>query len=159
MVNTFDFKILKQYTPLSPLSGQELKWWGNTKGTSCCYKLSFGLNALGPKIPARSFWRPNHVSRVDGVLLYHLMAVNEVERYLDTVLKWDSENIKNGDTKRGRDQQMAYLQGKYGVLLFWEPPAGLHVELWDNTKMNQPNMSPGMFTRATSVWFYETSNH
>lgn len=159
MVNNFNFRAIERNTPTSPLTGEFLTWWGNTKGTSCCYKLSHGLNMAGFTIPARSHRRPNHKSRIGGVLRYHLMVVDEVEKFLDDTLSWSYENIKS-DGKGGtrtQSEQIAYLQGKYGVLLFWKDPYGLHVELWGDNKMHQPGMSNAMFTNSKSVWLYETS--
>ena len=159
MVNSFNFTTLVANTPTSPLTGELLTGWGNTKGTSCCYKLSHGLNLSGYAIPARSHRRANHQTRIGGVLRYHLMVVDEVEKYLDDTLKWSYENIKDNGSggSRTQQEQINYLQGKCGVLLFWTDPYGLHVELWNKNRMHQPGMSSQMFTISKSVWLYETS--
>ncbi len=161
MVNNFNFQVLRANTPISPLTGELKAGFGNIKGTSCCYKLSHGLNLSGYTVPPKSYRRPNHSTRIGGVLRYHLMVVDEVEKFLDNELKWSYENIKAaGDgSVRSQQEQIDYLQDKYGVLLFWTDPWGLHVELWAGNKMHQPGMSNQMFTKSKSVWLYETSVH
>ena len=158
MVNSFDFKTLKANTPISPLTGELKAGFGSIKGTSCCYKLSHGLNLSGYIIPARSHRRFNHSAKIGGVWRYYLMVVDEVEYYLDNTLNWSYENIKvSGSGSRNQSEMIEYLKGKYGVLLFWTDPWGLHVELWNNDRMHQPGMSNDMFAKSKSVWLYETS--
>lgn len=160
MVNSFDFNALVLHTPVSPLTGELRAGFGSLKGTSCCYKLSHGLNLSGYTVPERSHRRANHKATIGGITRNYLLVVDEVEHFLDHILKWSYENIKStGSGTRTQAEMIEYLDGKYGVLLFWTDPWGLHVELWNKNKMHQPGMSPQMFTKSKSVWLYETSNH
>ncbi len=160
-MNTFHFHTLAFYTPNDKLTGDLKRGFEGIQGTSCCYRLSYGLNMSGYVLPGQSFRRnPTHRATIDGKKWNFHLVVDEIEYFLDHELKWSYENISHENGKKLKQADMINnIGGKFGVILFWVEPYGLHVDLWRGNKLHRKGMSLNMFGDSKSVWLYETSRH
>jgi len=131
--------------------------------TPCCIQVSHALNLTGQTIPATNpTARRTHTQSitVDGVSRNYILAVDELEAWL-TFKYGAGLDVRGfaGLPKASNDMaaMKRQLSSVKGILLFREPGAGMHTELWDGKQILQRDMDePHLFSRPrVLVWICE----
>jgi hypothetical protein len=153
------FELLRTNYPARPNLTPELKSFMDvTPGTPCCVQVSHSLNMAGQLI-TRTYVgqrRDNSKITINGRDYYYLLAVDELEKWL--TLKYpdgESVHVDDAGARRSPQQIKDYLQGRTGILLFRNPGAGFHTELWDGQKIVQRDMNEHACFTQPRVLFWD----
>ena len=130
------------------------------KNTPCCIQVSHALNLAGQTIPATNPTARrtnNEPITVAGVPRNYIRAVDELEAWL--TFKYGAGLDVRGfaglpTTSNDMAAMKRQLSSVKGILLFREPGAGMHTELWDGKQILQRDMAEGhLFSRPrVLVW-------
>jgi len=128
-------------------------------GTPCCVQISHSLNMAGFQIPRfyQGARRPNEPQKINGIVYYYLLAVDEMEKYL-TDAYGPGELVRSDTDKqlqRAVGDVRAYLKGRKGILVMREGPYGIHTELWDGATFHQQDMAVDHLLTRPRVLFWE----
>ena len=150
------FDTLSQYYPPRPNLTPELKSFMDglkkfsPKSTPCCVQMCHCLNMAGERI-TRTYVhqrRDNSPIKINGVVYYYLLAVDEMEKWL-TQTYGDGETVSDSGQKRKPDEIKLCLQGRTGILVMRDAGPGFHTELWNGeTFWQNVNGGPGMDVNA-----------
>jgi Type VI secretion system (T6SS), amidase effector protein 4 len=128
-------------------------------GTPCCVQVSHCFNMAGLPIPRMypGMRRPNDGQKINGVIYYYLLAVDEMEKYL-TETYGPGDLVRSDDDKglkRTAAEVKAYLKGRQGILVMREGWAGVHTELWDGSSFLQKDMAVDHLLTRPRVLFWD----
>jgi hypothetical protein len=153
------FEALRRNYPARPNLTPELRrFMDHTPGTPCCVQISHSLNMAGERITQTYVGqrRNNSPITINGVVLYYLLAVDEMEKWL-TLRYSNGENVSLDPTNRRRTprQIKEYLQGRTGILVFRDGGYGFHTELWDGAQIVQRDMNEDACFSQPRVLFWD----
>ncbi len=152
---SLDWDTLKGAYPMRPLTGALKTFMDATPGTPCCVQMSHALGVAGCTIgPMSNRRRTSRITTSTGTRQY-LLAVDEMNWFLTQNFGAGEEISKDTDGSRRSLQAMKdVLNGRTGILVFSNLAYGTHTELWDETRMHQPDISSHVF-HAAKVFFWD----
>lgn len=149
-----EWDTVKAAYPMRPLSGGLRRFMDSITGTPCCVQLSHALNVAGCSVPANSNRRPTSTIQTNHGSFQYLLAVDEMKWFLEGLAGPGEEISANLDgTRRSLDDMKTVLEGRTGILVFSDLAYGMHAELWDQTKMHQPDMSWAVFNQPKVLFW------
>jgi len=152
---SLDWDTVKAAYPMRPLTGALKAFMDQTPGTPCCVQMSHALNAAGCYIGTRSNRRRASTIATGIGTRNYLLAVDEMKWFLGQNFGVGDEISMddNGHRRLLRDM-MDILNGRTGILVFFDLGFGSHTELWDVDHMHQRDISTGVFN-APKVLFWD----
>jgi hypothetical protein len=152
---SLDWDTMKAAYPMRPLTGALRAFMDQTPGTPCCVQMSHALNAVGCYIGLTSNRRRTSSITTAWGKHNYLLAVDEMKWFLEQKFGVGEEISRddNGNRRRLRDM-MDVLNGRTGILVFFDLRFGSHTELWDVDHMHQRDISTAVFN-APKVLFWD----
>ena len=132
------------------------KGFNGIPGTPCCYQMSYALNMSGLPVDVRSQRRNNQSASILGKKWYFLLAVDEMEWFLDQ--NADAQEMKGPTTGPTSIADIkSALQDRYGILVCRKGNYGFHTEIWNGSNYWQRDIVDGILSIAPTVKFYDMS--
>jgi hypothetical protein len=162
-----DFDVIKRHYPRrsdkvgefgGKLEHPDLRaFMAKTPGTPCCVQVSHAFNMAGHLIPPRFDGQRRPPSRIviGGMSYYYLLAVDEMEKWLTETYGPGELVSHSGKSKRTHSQLSSYLQGRKGLLVIREGPAGVHTEFWTGRTFLQTDMAVAKLLEKPRVLFWD----
>jgi hypothetical protein len=122
-------------------------------GTSCCVQMSQALNLAGIIVPTVSNRRRNAYVTINGTGYFYMGAVDEVVDFLNN----KCANCFAGEivSQSANGDIPGYLQGRRGILCFFDLKYGFHTELWDGHDIVQQDMDRAKCYGQAQVVFWD----
>ena len=151
---SFEWDTLKQAYPMRPLTGGLKTFMDAIPGTPCCVQMSHALSVAGADIPSQSNRRPNSRITTDDGTFFYLLAVDEMDWFLQSIAGPGEEiSLDEDGQRRNVDDMTAALNGRTGILVFSDLRYGMHTELWDVDRLHQPDISPAVFNQPKVLFW------
>jgi hypothetical protein len=153
---SLDWDTVKAAYPMRPLTGALKAFMDQTPGTPCCVQMSHALGVAGCTVGPRSNRRANsRITTPTAGTRYYLLAVDEMKWFLEQNYGMGDEISKDdGGNRRSLADMKAILNGRTGILVFFNLQYGTHTELWDVDHMHQTDISSAVFD-AAKVLFWD----
>ena len=146
---------LKKY--MDKLNKPQVKDGPPGDNTPCCVQVTHSLNMSGQLVPERFAGQRHQPAeiRIKGIVYYYVLAVDEMESYLNQKYPTGEEVSRDPQRKVRTHQEIkAYLQGRTGILVFRNQGAGKHTELWDGKQiLNRGYNEHALFTQPRVLFW------
>lgn len=151
---SLEWDAVKAAYPMRPLSGGLKAFMDAIPGTPCCVQMSHALGVAGAGVPAASNRRANSRIQTEAGNLFYLLAVDEMNWFLDSLAGPGEEiSVDESGARRSRDQMKEVLAGRTGVLVFSDQRYGMHTELWDVDHLHQGDISAAVFDQPKVLFW------